>query len=330
MPEHFRVWGAVRRLASLRLAAVLIANFFAVLVADAQGWIEATDPARIVLLVAMSVNLLASVATRWSPFTKKPALLLFHLALVAMIVLGAVGRLLYFEGSTAVVERERTTLAVPDSASGRFVPDRVSGARAALYELDTSYFRADDMERTRALIGLYRGEEEVLRGDVLPNEPLVDGGLRVYLNRTRGYGAVFWLEREGAPPEQGVIYFPEYVRHPEGQEQQLWLPGTSETLSCRLAGTLPYTAEGPWSLKVAADEAVWVRLPGSADATRLGPGEAMGTPWGRLRLDSVRRYAVLTAVYDPAEPWIVGLAMFQACALGWHFLARGKRDRRAA
>ena len=92
----------LKNIASLKLTMVglvgLIANSFAV-----SQWPDESIPWLVLPLSLLAVNLFAALLVRHA-FRQQAALLLFHVGLLAVLMLVAAGVLLRFDGSVEVVE----------------------------------------------------------------------------------------------------------------------------------------------------------------------------------------------------------------------------------
>ncbi len=304
-------------LASLRLTLVSLLLLAAVVYTyDHQGEADATLPL-VLPLSMLSLNLLAAMVTN-KAFRRQFPLLLFHLSLLAIIVLVAMGRLTYLRATTEVV------------TGGEFqAMDRIQAGPWHWGEKDAVRFenlgfrieykpglqRDTTVNRVR-----WRDELGIPRTmEVGDQVPLVIRGYRFYTSSNKGFAALFRWEPNGGKAELGSINFPSY---PANKEQQTtnWRLG-SEELRVRL--NIPEQLIDP----ATASE---FRMPDRHDVTVdfswrvaiLKPGESVLIPAGRLVYVGLTTWMGYNVFYDWTMPWLLAACSLAVLALGWHFWSK--------
>lgn len=290
------------------------------LLADAQG-IWDTELPRDALLGLMAANLSAQWLSRWRAATRKPALLAFHVALVAVLLLGLVGRALALEADFALLEGQGGAVRTNLVRRGFATPETLEHYRLTLDQVTTRYGRGDTPVESFAHIRVRDARRVVaFEGRVRPNEPVDAGPLSVSLTSGRGFGALFVFHPRGGAPSPGVLLFPWYAREPGNQRQRLLLPGVTELLWATLELPAPlFRQDGPWELRVPPHIRVGVQAATGETLATLAPSQTVTLPQGTLTLVAVRRWASLFATYDPTEPWLMGLLALLPLLLVAHY-----------
>lgn len=285
-----------------------------------------TSPWLTAALVLMAGNLLAAILTR-PYFRRQKPLLFFHLALLVLIVLVAVGRLSYFSGQVEVLSgtefdgQLRVVEEGPWHIRGydklRFTNEGFTITYGqGLYRLPTknpvSWTDADGQP-----------QRKVIGDDV----PLVLDGYRFYTTPNKGFAMVFdWLQ-PGQPPIRGAVMLPSYPARALEQANEWHLPGKREPIWTMLQldeEVLKYDEPGVFVLP--ADYRVVVRH--GAERLELPPVKGGQTgdqprfvdfPEGRLVYVEMRSWMGYKVTRDPTLPWLLAVATLAVLALGWHF-----------
>src|SRR5512143_21378 len=214
---------APQRLASLKLTLVGMAALAAGVLtsyrrADAEAaWVVAP-------LALLAVNLLAAIATH-PRFRQQPALLGFHLCLLAVIVLAAAGRLMRLDARVEIAEGQAFSAAeVMTVSRGPWHRWRLDRAAFVQGPVSVDY-----------LPGLVRGHTysrvqvadaagtpaTVIVGD---DKPLVVAGYRFYTTPNKGYALLLTWLQPGAEPRTGAIHLPSYPMLDWKQESRWTTP----------------------------------------------------------------------------------------------------------
>lgn len=310
--------GVIGMLASLRLTLLSLVLLLAavVFIYDHQGEADATLP--LVLPLAMlSINLLAATVIN-KAFRRQLPLLLFHLSLLAIIVLVAMGRLTYLRATTEVV------------TGGEYqTMDRIQAGPWHWGEKDAVHFEnlgfrieyKPGLQRDTTLNRVrWRDELGIPRTIEIGDQvPLVIRGYRFYTSSNKGFAALFRWEPNGGKVELGSVNFPSY---PANKEQQTanWRLG-SEELQIKL--NIPEQLIDP-------DAASEFRMPDRHDVTVdfswrvaiLKPGESVLIPAGRLVYVGLTTWMGYNVFYDWTMPWLLAACALAVLALGLHFWSK--------
>lgn len=312
---------SLRWLASMRLTQVLLGMLgIATLVSYfARGVDTLAVGVPLGLLVA---NLVAAVLTN-AVFRRQPALMAFHLALVAIVALLGLSQLYALNGRFELTEGvaydgsmmagSRGPLAAP-LVDASFVHEGFTieygpGLRRGNTHNPVHWLDERGVER-RAVIG--------------DHKPLALGPYRFYTTGNKGFAPLFEWRSEGAAPERGAVHLPSYPLHESGQIRQ-WRPaGSSSALTVELQlppRLLDY--EKAFVLGRPARHSVVVRA-GDAQA-ELQPGESAALAGGVVRYLGLRTWMGYRVTYDVLSPWLLAAALVAVASLCWHFVAKFRR-----
>lgn len=302
-------------LASLRLTlfSLLLLLAAVVYIYDHEGEADATLPL-VLPLSLLSLNLLAAVLSNRT-FRRQLPLLVFHLALLAIIVLVALGRFTYLRATTEVVTGgEHQSLERVEAGPWH------SGARDALHfeSLGFTIQYKPGLQRDATVNQVrWRDEAGIPRSAEIGDQvPLVIRGYRFYTSSNKGFAALFRWEPQQGEVQLGSVNFPGYPGNKDDQSTT-WRLGTEEV---RVRLNIPEQLIDPAA-------ASGFRLPDRHDVSvefpwrvaTLKPGESVLTPAGRLVYVGLTTWMGYNVFYDWTMPWLLAACALAVLALGWHF-----------
>ena len=307
-------------LASLRLTlAVLLALAAGIIVshaiADANVWWVAGP------LVVGAVNLGAAIAFNQS-FRRQTPLLAFHIALLALVVLLAWGRLSFFRGQVELAEGETFAGDMAQIASVRQGPLHVGNLSDVKFVNDgfsiryaPGLRRAETQNRVRVGPAL---EARVI-GD---SEPLIAEGYRFYTSFNKGFALTFtWIPADGSVPVRGAVHLPSYPIHEFEQAMEWTPPGMREPIWCLLRfdkEPLDETREAFFQ-KPASDVRHDVVLRAGTARHELTAGQSQPFAEGVLRYEGLSTWMGYQVFYDWTIPWLLASCLMAVLCLAWHF-----------
>jgi len=262
----------------------------------------------------LSLNLLAAMVTN-KAFRRQMPLLVFHLALLAIIVLVAMGRLTYLRATTEVV-----------TGGEHQAMDRIRAGPWHWGAMDDVHFEnlgfrieyKPGLQRDTTVNKVrWRDESGIPRTMEIGDQvPLVIRGYRFYTSSNKGFAALFRWEPNGGKAELGSINFPSYPANKD-QQTSSWRLGNDEL---RIKLNIPEQLIDP-------DAASSFRLPDRHDVTVdfswrvavLQPGESVLVPAGRLVYVGLTTWMGYNVFYDWTMPWLLAACALAVLALGWHF-----------
>jgi len=313
--------GLIGQLASLRLTPWALGLL---LIGSAAILLELmpASPAVVPGLLLLSLNLAAAL---WDNprFRAQTALLVFHLALLSIVLLAAVGQLVQLKGYVEVAEGMQF--------SGELDGYSTLGPWHRLENLANVRFASDVVWTDRDLgrpnrstynrVTWIAPDGTQLSQVATEREPVVIDSYRFYITSNRGYTPTFvWSPLQG-DPVRGAVNLPAESKNPFSQARGWQLPGTGrEVWAMRDPDTVSDAGPRP-----APEEQRLILRIGEARHAVL-PGQAVALPEGALRYEGLRRWMGFQVYYDWTRPWMLAASLVAVLALGWHFLAKYRRS----
>lgn len=311
------VW--LDKLASLKLTAVAIA-WLVLAVAYSFHTGAAATWSLAAPLGLLALNLGAAIASN-PVFRRQSSLLAFHLALLALIALVALGRLTYLKGTLELSEGETFAGALIESEAGplhRWRLDHAAFTNAG-FEIDYApgMRRGDTRNRVRWQDDQGAEHESVI-GD---QTPLILEGYRFYTTPNKGFAPVFlWQPGTGAP-RRGTVHLPPYPVFQFGQALEWNLPDGGETLRISLEfDEVLIDFEKSSRFRLPADHVLQVETAGKK--LPLRPGGTIEISGGALRYEGLTTWMGYTVFYDWTLPWLLASALLAVACLAWHYRAK--------
>lgn len=305
------------RLASLRLTLVILAVLgLGILIAYLSE--TRTVWALVGPLAACALNLLAAIATN-PVFRRQLPLLVFHLCLLALILLVAAGRLTYLKGQVEITDGTWFDGQLTAGENGPWHWNRLDRVRFGNFGFRIDYDPGLRRGPTRNLVrfvGDDDGEHEQVIGD---QSPLVLHGYRFYTSPNKGFAPTFaWQPAAGGEAVVGSVHLPAYPLHEYRQAQTWRLPGSDIDAWVQLQFDEnlldPDRAD---VFKLPGEHVLVLRI--GNQRRELQPGDAVTLPEGRLTYLGVRAWMGYTVFHDWTIPWLLAAALAAVAALGWHF-----------
>ncbi len=314
-PGRLNRWLAVLGSVKVTLPALVLLALGVALAYERQGEGQATWPL-VGPLSLLATNLLAAVAGNRA-FRRQGALLVFHLALLAIIVLIAVGRLTYLRGAAeVVVGGEFEGLVMRDA--GPWHNGRLADVRFANQGFAIHYAPGLQREETANQVA-WRDADGLPRHATIGDQvPLVIHGYRFYTTHNKGFAPVFRWQPDHGRPLRGSVHLPAYPLHQYAQEQEWQLPDASRRVWIMLkfdevlldpAQHSEFHLPGRHQLVVRTGDM----------RAELTQGDSMAVPGGILVYEGLRTWMGYAVFYDWTMPWLLAACALAVIALAWHF-----------
>ena len=306
----------LKTIASLRLTlaglAMLIVNSFAI-----SQWPDTALPWLVVPLSVLAVNLLAALLVRHA-FRQQAALLLFHVGLLAVLMLVAAGVLLRFDGSVEVVEGTAYDAgAVTARGTGWLHPDRLGRVHFVQGPLEVNYLSGLRRDTTHSRVVLSRTDGTEVRRDIGDRQGFTTNGYRFMTTFNKGFAVlVLWRDAEGNEA-LGTVNFPSFPEF-EWKQTNEWITPAGESLipELKLAERVP--DESPWTLS-SRDVGYEVGISGrTLAAATVAPGVPVAVVGGEITVIDLRLWMGYRIDYNPLLPWLLMAAFLSLGALGVH------------
>ena len=309
----------LRHMASLRLTLGILVLLALGTVAALSGILPPTW-ALSVPLALCALNLGSAVATN-AAFRRQLPLLMFHLALLAIVVLVAAGRMTYLKGHVELSEGEVFSGELTESESGPWHVSRLNQGRFANLGFEIDYQPGIKRAATRNRVA-WLDEDGVERQGVIGDTvPLVLHGYRFYTSFNKGFAPKFlWLPTNGAP-NRGTIHLPAYPLHEYRQALEWTPPGSDLALWTQLQfDEVLLDEERASNFRLPQHHKLVIRR--GESRWELGPGERLSLPGGLLQYEGLTAWMGYTVFYDWTITWLLAACVLAVISLAWHFWSK--------
>lgn len=270
-------------------------------------------------LTLLVVNLAAAIATK-PRFRADLPLLLFHLALLALVVLFGLARLVYFDGAvmlTAGTAFDSSTLA--RDLRGPLHGDGVRALRFANEGFTENFPERSKYRETYNRVRWWDESGASQIAEIGDDRPLVLDGYRIYASSRRGFSPIFHWQPANGPESLGSVELPDRDQAEMGPASKLHLPGGMEAWVLLLADAPTIAPGGQLVDRGSDDVAHHLVLRIGEQRHELRQGQSVQLDGGRLsyvRLSSWMGYRI---VYDPTEPWLAATVVVAIASLLWFY-----------
>ncbi len=293
------------------LALMLLLGLVALLRPDA--------PSLAVVFGALGANLLAALVVH-PLLRRRLPLLVFHVALLALVLLAGAGRLLSVEGRFELLQGESFdgVLLREDGANVAVPALAAVGLHHEGFTID--YAPGRRRGATRNTVGWTPAGGPVQRAVIGDHRPLQVDGWRIYTSSNKGFAPVLrWQPADGSPSVVGAVHLPSFPMHELRQSSEWTLPdGRSVWLMLQVDENL-IAPDASDTFRVPQRHRVVLR---QGDArVELAPGQAWRADGGTLVYEGLRTWMGYRASRDPTLSWLLAAALAAAFALALHYAA---------
>jgi cytochrome c biogenesis protein len=309
-----RLW--LERLASLKVTLVVLVMLAVGVVIAYQSAVRATW-SLVLPLSLIALNLGAAVATN-RVFRRQTSLLVFHLALIAIILLVAAGRLTYLKGQLELAEGEEFAGDLVTQDAGPFHWWRLDRIRLANDGFTIEYAAGVKRGPTRNRLRYSLDDGPMQHAVIGDNEPLVLHGYRFYTSFNKGFAPAFLWHPKRGEAQLGTVHLPAYPMHEYRQAREWTLPGTSTAVWTQLQfDEVILDPDKPSSFRLPQVHTLVLRV-GELRA-ELRPGESIELPDGRLEYRGLRAWMGYTVFSDWTISWLLAASALAVASLAAHF-----------
>ncbi|HWP12051.1 MAG TPA: hypothetical protein VNN06_09540 [Ramlibacter sp.] len=306
------------RLASSRLT---MAGFALLAAGTLATYDRPAAPAAAIVapLVLLTANLACAIAVR--PVLRRGGLGLFHLALLALLLLVGAGRLTHFDARVEVAE---DTLLDPAQIeiTGQGPWHGTAWQRLTFRQgsYDVAYAPGVKRAHTRSRVWLEGRDGPTVVGD---DTPLVLDGYRFYTTSNKGFAPLLTWQPEGGEPVQGALHMPSYPLF-DYQQANKWTAPDGRAMQFWLRIERPLPEQSAWTLDPHDMPAVLVV---EVDAKRheLKPGASLQLPGATLRYERLTGWMGYRIFYDPTLIPMLVVSLLGVLGLAWHLWGRSVR-----
>ena len=157
---------------------------------------DAATPWLAAPLLLLAVNLIAAVATN-GIFRKQMPLLVFHLALIALVLLAAAGRLMYLKGTVELTEGAGFA-GLKSRDAGPLHAGRIDEVQFVNDGFEINYMPGPVLDRLVNRLRWQDAQGAERTGEIELNKPLILHGYRIYPTSNKGFAPLFlWQPGKG-------------------------------------------------------------------------------------------------------------------------------------
>lgn len=253
-------------------------------------------------------------------FSRKPALLIFHMSLFVLVVEIVMGQLTYLKGTVEVGTMQDFSGILENVEAGPWHDFRLDRERFTNLGFTINYREGIQRDNTinRIRIGPDDGNARII--EIGDHVPLVLGHYRLYTSHNKGYAPIFsWIPDDGSPPQRGSVHLPAYPVHEYKQAREWTLPGTQQTIWTMLVleeDVLP--EDRAFSFQIPQKHHVVVRI--EDKRFELNSGDEIKLGKGILRYDSLSSWMGYSVDYDWTRPWLLATCVIAMLSLSLHYL----------
>ena len=267
-------------------------------------------------LFLLAVNLIAAVATN-GVFRKQMPLLVFHLALIALVLLAAAGRLMYLKGTAEVTEGAEFH-GLKQRDAGPLHIDRIDRVHFINEGFDIDYMPGPVLDRMVNRVRWQDGDGNERRAGIELNKPLILFGYRIYPTSNKGFAPVFLWRATSGVPLLAAVHLPSYPANatgqarswrPEGARDDVWVMLNVEEDLIPAAASSRFRLPERKRIVVRHGEGRW----------EIGPGEQIVLPDGTLEYSELRTWMGYRFFYDWTIPWMIAACAVAVLSLSWHY-----------
>jgi cytochrome c biogenesis protein len=272
-------------------------------------------------LALLTLNLIAAVITNAS-FRRQPALLMFHLSLIAVVLLLGASRLTAVAGRFELTEGTAFDGTLLAATSGPLAAPLTASFVNGGFSVE--YGAGHRRGKTRNEVQWYDGDGVEHRQVIGDQTPLIVDGVKFYTTPNKGFAPMFDWAPHGETPVRGAVHLPSYPLH-EGDQVREWKAAANAPtvrVTLRLLDAV-LDPSRPGVLRLPVRHVVHVRA-GDVES-ELAPGHSVSVPGGELRYVGLRTWMGYKVAYDPFVPWLLAAALVAVAALVAHYALKFRR-----
>ncbi|RZS58145.1 hypothetical protein [Sphaerotilus mobilis] len=276
----------------------------------------------IVALLFLALNLLVALVVHPSLRRRVP-LLVFHLALLGLVLASGLGRMTALDGRFELTEGVPWDGVLMDGVAGRWHPDRLGQLSFVHSGFEIDYAPGLKRGPTRNRVHWTDADGQPQDAVIGDHHPLVLRGYRIYTSPNKGYAPLLRWTPAGGEAAIGALHLPSYPAHALQQSLD-WQPPGGPALWLQLpVDPSLIDPDRAGRFRLPEDRTLVIRHGGNGGAVEqrltLAPGGSLDLPGGRLDYLELRTWMGYRVSYDLSLLWLLGLAMLAVVALGWHY-----------
>lgn len=307
-------------LASHRVTLTALIGIGAGVLASNMGWLSHTA-ALAAPLALFALNIVAAIIAR-PAFRKQPALLIFHLALLAVVLLVAASRLTHLTGWAEVRTGEEFAGRLENELRAPWHFGSIAGVRFVNEGFFIDYAAGGRRRETSNRVSFLDAQGERRSAVIGDEHPLELAGYHFYTSSNKGFAAAFtWEQLESKEVVLALVSFPSYPTQALRQSYEMQLPGGEEPVWAQLQLPEDFMPEsGPTQFHVPPSHTLIIRQGDQRHELRLGEDIRLGQH--RLRYVQLDTWMGYWVHYDWTRPWLLAAVVVAVASLTWYVTRR--------
>lgn len=305
------------RLGSLKLALVVLLLMITGAELTRRGLLT---PVQAALLpgTLFVINLTAAIGIH-PTFRRQPALLVFHLALLALITLAVLSRLSYLKGNVELSQGAAFDASLLAHENGPWHPWRLDQVAFTVEEITVQLLPGPKRGATSTRVRWRdeKGQEHL--GMIGDEVPLLLSGYRFYTSPNLGFSLYFTWKPHQGPATSGSVHLPRFPAR-EIQSGAWSLPGIDLPILAQWEPRETLSPERPTTLHPPREQGITLRVRGGEYP--LQPGQGHPLPEGELIYHGMGLWMGFTVFHDWTMPWLLAACALAVAALGVHYTIR--------
>ncbi|MFQ5470106.1 MAG: cytochrome c biogenesis protein ResB [Gammaproteobacteria bacterium] len=271
----------------------------------------------VIPMALLALNLFSAILTN-GKINRNSGLLLFHISLLTIVILAAIGRLTHMEARIELAEGSSFSRdELFDVKSGVFHNGSLDDVRFVQESYTVDYAPRLTRGSTRNSLRVLDANDGWRQQVIGDDTPLVINGYRFYTTFNKGFSTVLtWIPERGAPIT-GIVNMPSYPLFSFRQANS-WSPPGSEEVKFWLQLDTGLSEEKAWTLDRNKTESKLV-VKVANRRVELNPGEAVQLSSGKLRYERLSSWMGYKLFYDPTLYWLFISAIFGIIGLSLHY-----------
>lgn len=271
------------------------------------------------LLIA---NFLFAIAKRGILKNNWP-LMVFHFALIMLVMLILLGQMSFFQGTLELGENEvfgGDQRQLDNVRNGPWHHYALADAKFSNLGFRINYHTGIKRDRTVNRISVDSGAAGRRVVEIGDHVPLIIGHYRFYTTHNKGYAPVFeWLPSGADTALTGSIHLPAYPINEYRQALDWRIPGSDRRLWTMLKIDENVLPEGrSFEFRIPRYHRIIVRV--DDQRYEMKPGDRIRLADGVLRYRELSTWMGYKIDYDWTRPWLLASAIFGLIALFVHYI----------
>ncbi|MDZ4262077.1 MAG: hypothetical protein U1B30_07075 [Pseudomonadota bacterium] len=268
----------------------------------------------------LSLNLFAAILVQ-PRINRRGGLLMFHIGLLSVVILAAIGRLTHYEAHVELLSGESfDASSVLGPSQGPWHSGELAAVEFVQGPYTVQYGASLKRGPTRSHVMIPDGKGGVREEVVGDDTPLILKGYRFYTSFNKGFAPILtWTPTEGASVT-GSVHMPSYPLF-EYKQDNNWTPPGSSEIKFWLRLETGYEADAPWVLDGRKATGVLVVSSGE-QRLELHSGDEVELAGGRLRYEGLNSWLGYKIFYDPTLKWLFFAAIFGVIGLARHYWSK--------